>query len=99
MSRARKGQRMDLARRIREIRLERFGDDVEMLATALALPPRTWLEYEAGAELPAEVMLRFIELTGTSFEWLLTGQGPRSDDLALDVEKLMAGRRGLGPLP
>ena len=54
----------DLARRIREIRLELFGEyGGPMLSEALELPFRTWHNYESGCTIPAQSILRFIEVT------------------------------------
>jgi hypothetical protein len=70
-----------LSGRVREIRLERFGDHGgPMLADALGLPFRTWMNYEAGVTIPAPVILRFIEVTGASPEWLLKGEGEKYSD-------------------
>jgi hypothetical protein len=68
-------QLISIGERVRTVRLERFGDDVEVLAEAMELPPRTWLNYERGVTMPAEIMLRFLVMTGTDPEWLLTGKG------------------------
>ncbi len=43
----------------------------------LNLPARTWYNYETGVTVPAEVLLSFIDQTGTNPVWLLTGQGPK----------------------
>jgi hypothetical protein len=65
-----------LAGRVREIRLQFFGEHGgPLLAEALGLPYRTWVNYEAGVIIPALVMLRFIEVCGASPHWLLTGEG------------------------
>ena len=65
-----------LARRIGEIRRQMFGaHGAPLLAGALQLPTRTWLNYEAGVTMPASVMLRFLEITGADPHWLLTGEG------------------------
>src|SRR4051812_11511786 len=69
-------ERTELARRIREIRVERYGEGgVDALAASLGIPARTWLNYEVGITIPAMVILRFIDLTGASPGWLLTGTG------------------------
>ena len=69
---------IDLGRRVREIREELHGEDgVQFVAAELGLPIRTWLNYEAGVSVPGTVMLRFLELTGASPHWLLTGQGEK----------------------
>ena len=67
-----------LARRVREVRRELFGEHGgPLLAEALRLPHRTWLHYESGVTIPAEVILRFIVATGANPGWLLTGEGDR----------------------
>ena len=67
-----------LARRLREVRRDLFGEQGgEMLAESLQLPMRTWRNYEAGVSVPASLLLRFVEVTGVSPHWLLTGQGPK----------------------
>jgi transcriptional regulator with XRE-family HTH domain len=64
-----------LAQRVYEVRLERYGKDgVPELAEAVGVPPRTWLNYEAGVTIPAPVILRFILATGASPGWLLGGR-------------------------
>ena len=67
-----------LARRVREIRREWFGaGGTAVLAVLLDLPVRTWENYEAGCTIPAQTLLRFIELTGVHPHWLLTGGGDK----------------------
>ncbi len=67
-----------IARRVREVRRELFGENGgPLLADILRLPHRTWINYEAGVLIPGPVILRLIEATGVSPHWLLTGQGPR----------------------
>src|SRR5262245_64114696 len=67
-----------LAQRLREVREELFGEDgVPLLAEALHLAARTWRSYEAGVDIPARVLLRFVEISGLSLLWLLTGEGRR----------------------
>lgn len=71
-------QRDGLCRRLRQIRMELYGENGgPMLAEALRLPFRTWVNYEWGVTVPALVVLRFIELTGADPHWLLTGELPR----------------------
>jgi hypothetical protein len=70
-----------LARRLREVRLEIYGElGGPLVAEALELPARTWAHYESGVTIPGLVLLRFIEVTGVEPHWLLTGEGQR--DLA-----------------
>jgi hypothetical protein len=70
-----------LSSRVRQIRLERFGDDgVSAMSRALEIPARTWEHYENGVTIPGQALLQFIELTGAEPHWLLTGEGePYSD--------------------
>lgn len=67
-----------LAQRVRSVREELYGEHGgPLLAEALQLPFRTWHRYESGVTIPAEVILRFIEVTEANPHWLLTGEGPR----------------------
>jgi hypothetical protein len=67
-----------LCRRLRQVRMELYGENGgPMLAEALRLPFRTWVNYESGVIVPALVILRFIEVTEASPHWLLTGEPPR----------------------
>ena len=51
----------DLASRIRQARLETYGEDgTTDLAEALGLPARTWRNFEDGVRIPGEVLLRFL---------------------------------------
>jgi hypothetical protein len=68
----------ELSPRIREVRLERYGEGgIPTLAEALKIPARTWLNFEGGVAAPASVILQFIELTDVEPHWLLTGEGER----------------------
>ena len=70
-----------LSLRVRQIRLERFGDDgVSALSRALEIPASTWEHYEGGVTIPAWAILQFIEITGADPHWLLTGEGERYRD-------------------
>jgi hypothetical protein len=72
-----------LSERLRQIRVELFGErGGSEMARRLGLPVRTWYNYESGVTVPAEVLLRFMELTGAEPLWLLHGQGPRYRDHA-----------------
>jgi hypothetical protein len=67
-----------LSRRIREVRMELYGEHGgPMLAEALDMPFRTWMSYEMGASMPAQSILRFIEVTRANPHWLLTGEGQK----------------------
>jgi hypothetical protein len=70
--------RAALAERIVSLRSELFGQrgGAEM-SRLLGLPLRTWYNYEAGTAIPAEVVLRIIELTAVEPGWLLHGRGPK----------------------
>lgn len=68
----------DLSERLRDIRIELHGErGGSEMARRLGLPIRTWYNYESGVTVPAEVMLRFVELTSVEPLWLLHGKGPR----------------------
>jgi hypothetical protein len=68
----------ELADRVRQLREELFGErGGPELARRLGLPIRTWYNYESGVTIPAEVVLRIIELTSVEPIWLLHGKGPR----------------------
>jgi hypothetical protein len=67
---------MSLAQRINEFRREVYGEHGAVaLATALNLPVETWLNYERGVTMPADVLLDFLEITNADPRWLATGEG------------------------
>ena len=67
-----------LASRLRAVRVERYGErGGPELAGRLGVPARSWYNYELGVTVPAEVLLRFLEVTGAEPCWLLDGRGPR----------------------
>ena len=93
-----------ISHRLREIRQELFGEHGgPELARRLNLPARTWYNYETGVTVPAEVLLAFIDQTGVSPIWLLTGEGPRyrqgvEDEVLSDLSPQELIRRGLEKL-
>ncbi len=93
-----------LSRRLREIRQEIFGEHGgPELARRLNLPARTWYNYETGVTVPAEILLGFIEQTGTNPTWLLNGEGQRfrnsrEDRLLSELTPIELIRRGLEKL-
>jgi hypothetical protein len=75
--------RKTLGKRLKQLRIEVYGEKgAPMLAMAIGIPYRTWCNYEAGTTVPADVLLRFIELTSANPKWLLDGQGERLDTQA-----------------
>jgi hypothetical protein len=67
-----------LAERLSSLRAELYGDrGGPELARQLGLPVRTWYNYESGVTVPAEVILRIIELTSVEPMWLLHGKGQK----------------------
>lgn len=67
-----------LAERLSALRGELFGErGGPELARQLGLPVRTWYNYESGVTVPAEVILKIIELTAVEPMWLLHGKGPK----------------------
>jgi SOS-response transcriptional repressor LexA len=93
-----------LSRRLREIRQELFGDHGgPELARRLGLPARTWYNYETGVTVPAEVLLGFIDQTGASPAYLISGEGPKyrrgnEDRTLLELSPVELIRRGLEKL-
>jgi hypothetical protein len=74
-----------VGQRVHEIRSELYGElGVEALARSLGIPSRTWLNYERGVTIPGAVMLGFLDVTGASPHWLLTGEGERFISGAFD---------------
>ncbi len=68
--------KLDLASRVRTVREELFGEHGgPMLAQEIGVPFRTWMNYEDGCTIPAQAILRFIEITNADPHWLLTGEG------------------------
>lgn len=75
-----KQRQADLANRVREVREDFYGEHgAQFLADALGLPLKTWMNYERGVVIPAEVILELIETTAVSPCWLLTGRGTKYD--------------------
>src|SRR3954454_24000307 len=67
-----------LAERLSGLRAELFGErGGPELARRIGIPVRTWYNYEAGVTVPAEVVLRGIQLTSLEPTWLLSGKGPK----------------------
>jgi transcriptional regulator with XRE-family HTH domain len=86
-----------LAQRVREVRLDLYGDDGgPLLAGALGISARTWANYEFGVTIPALVLLRFIDATGVEPHWLLTGEGLK-DSAGLHKPHLLEFRVGSQP--
>jgi hypothetical protein len=88
---------LDVASRLREVRVEQFGEHGgPALAEILDVPARTWVNYESGVSIPGLILLRFLTATGTEPEWLLHGRGPRRRSERKDRgADLLLG--GLGP--
>ncbi len=70
--------KLALAERLASLRQEMFGErGGPEMARRLGIPVRTWYNYEAGVTVPAEVILKIIELTSIEPSWLLHGQGAK----------------------
>ncbi len=70
--------KLALAERLGTLRSELFGDrGGPEMARRLGIPVRTWYNYEGGVTVPAEVVLKIIELTSVEPAWLLHGKGPK----------------------
>jgi hypothetical protein len=72
-----------LARRVRAVRISMYGEGgLAEFARLVGVPERTWRNYESGVVIPAQVMLRFLVLTGVDPNWLLSGEGDEHPDPA-----------------
>src|SRR5579875_3267804 len=70
--------KLALAERLASLRAELFGErGGPEMARCLGIPVRTWYNYEAGVTVPAEVILKIIELRSIEPIWLLHGKGPK----------------------
>ncbi len=88
-------ERLSFAHRVQEIRVDLYGEQgVPLLAAAMHLPTQTWLNFEAGCTIPAQVILRFIDLTSANPHWLLTGSGEKYRDDSPDPTRF-----GRAPIP
>jgi hypothetical protein len=77
--------KLELAQRVREVRLDRYGvHGGPILAESLRIPYRTWHNYETGCTIPAPTILQFIELTEANPQWLLTGIGEKYQSRSLN---------------
>ena len=74
-SRPRGRAKRELAHRLRQVRLELYGEHGgPELARLLAIPAGTWFHYEGGVTIPGEVLLERLDLTGVEPRWLLRGE-------------------------
>jgi Peptidase S24-like len=70
--------KLALAERLAALRSELYGDrGGPEMARRLGIPVRTWYNYEGGVTVPAEVILKIIELTAVEVGWLLHGEEPK----------------------
>ena len=70
--------KLALAERLSTLRLELFGDrGGPEMARRLGIPVRTWYNYEGGVTVPAEVVLKIIELTAV--EPILAAERQRAE--------------------
>jgi hypothetical protein len=73
-----------LSDRLRTLRTEFYGErGGPDLARTLGIPVRTWYNYENGVTVPAEIILRIVELTAVEPVWLLRGEGPKFRECGL----------------
>ncbi len=90
------GRHRALSERLRRARIAHFGaEGVADLSRRLGVPERTWRNYETGVSLPADVVLRFMELTGVTARELLRDGSPVADGYG-GVEGAVLGRDSLG---
>jgi hypothetical protein len=70
--------RAQIGARLREALWSRFGEEGALAACEkVGVSTRTMLDYEAGAAMPPETLLRFLVLLGINPAWLLNGRGPQ----------------------
>ena len=73
-----KMDRLELAARMREVRSDLYGEfGAPLLANALGIPARTWVNYESGMTVPGTIVLALIAMTGVNPSWLLHGDGEK----------------------
>jgi len=85
--------KLALAERLATLRSELYGDrGGPEMARRVGIPVRTWYNYEGGVTVPAEVILKIIELTSVEAVWLLHGEGPK-------FRHVRSERAGSGPTP
>jgi hypothetical protein len=71
------------SKRLQRVRSDLYGRfGAPELARELGLPVRTWISYELGAPIPAEVLLHFLIQTHAEPLWLLRGEGQQYNTAA-----------------
>jgi len=81
-----KMDRLELAARLCEVRLDLYGQHgAPLLATALGIPARTWAHYESGVTVPGAIVLALIALTRVNPGWLLNGEGEKYNAQSYDI--------------
>ena len=84
-SRSKGRARRELGGRLRQVRLELYGEDgVPALARLLGVPDRTWSNYERGVTIPGELLLALLELCRVEPRWLFSGEGATFRETAGD---------------
>jgi hypothetical protein len=85
-----------LSDRLRSLRTEFYGErGGPDLARTLGIPVRTWYNYENGVTVPAEIILRIVELTSVEPIWLLRGEGPKLRPKAPGLQRQNPSSTGL----
>lgn len=88
--------RAGLGRRLRAVREDTYGElGGQVLAHTLQIPLRTWLNYESGVVVPADVVLRLIDVAHVNPHWLLTGEGNRYEERKANAGQNVVSRSGL----
>ncbi len=88
--------KLALAERLAILRFELFGDrGGPEMARRLGIPVRTWYNYEGGVTVPAEVVLKIIELTSVEPLWLQYGKGPKFRQSARFEKRESGGKSSL----
>jgi hypothetical protein len=64
-----------------------YGEYAQFLADALEIRVETWLNYESGVTMPAQVVLKLIDVARVNPHWLLTGQGNLHERLTCSAKR------------
>ena len=76
--------KLDLAERLAALRLDLYGErGGPEMARRLGIPVRTWYNYEGGVTVPAEVILKIIELTSVEPALALARRGTQASPSAI----------------
>lgn len=77
----------DICKRLEQLRIELYGARGKSeMARQLGIRPSTYDRYERDRTPPADLLVKVAELGGVTLEWLLTGEGPKTQVRVADPE-------------